>query len=78
MGEPIYYQLLGRGRSRGEDNIKIDPGYNLEGHPLPAVRDYCLLYWQSSSISGGSFPSPQPEDAPCLGDKGPLKIFFNS
>jgi hypothetical protein len=49
----------------GEELLAPRSTPQLEDHPLSAVRD-CL-----PSISGGRLLHPQPEDAPCRGDKGP-------
>ena len=53
----------------GEELLPPRPTPKLEDHPLPAVRD-CLInipaayppYWTP-------FLRPQPEDAPCRGDR---------
>jgi hypothetical protein len=62
--KPIFY---------GEEELAPRPTPKLEDHPLSAVRDCLLniLYSQLPSISGGRLLHPQPEDAPCRGDKGP-------
>jgi hypothetical protein len=46
------------------------PTPKLDDHPLSVVHDY-LIYSQLPSISSGRLFHPQPEDAPCRGDKGP-------
>jgi hypothetical protein len=47
------------------------PTTKLEDHNLSAVC-YCVFnVFATSSISGGRLLHPQPEDAPCRGEKGP-------
>jgi hypothetical protein len=42
----------------------------LEDHPLSAVRDCILSIFAAIPNIWGRFLQPQPEDAPCLGEKG--------
>jgi hypothetical protein len=49
----------------GEELLAPRPTHKREDHPLSAIHD-CLF-----SISGDRLLHPQPEDAPCRGDKGP-------
>jgi hypothetical protein len=48
----------------GEELVASRPTPKLEDHPLSAVRD-CLFNIFAVTLH------PQPEDAPCRGDKGP-------
>jgi len=44
-------------------------------HPLSAVCDAHSIYPQLTSMSGGCLLHPQPEDAPCHGDRDPLNMY---
>jgi hypothetical protein len=46
------------------------PTPKLKGHPLSAVRD-CLFNIFAATLRTRTSLHPQPEDAPCRGDKGP-------
>jgi hypothetical protein len=46
------------------ESLALRPTPKLEDHPLPAVRD-CLFSIFAATLH------PQPEDAPCRGEKGP-------
>jgi hypothetical protein len=43
----------------------------LEDHPLSTVRDCLFNIFAATSIPGGRLLHPQPEDAPCRGEKEP-------
>jgi len=43
----------------------------LKGHPLSAVRDCLINIFATTLRICGPSLHPQPEDAPCRGDKGP-------
>jgi hypothetical protein len=47
------------------------PTPKLEDYPLSPVRD--CIDSQLPSKTGGFLLHPQPEDAPCRGDKGPTQ-----
>jgi hypothetical protein len=49
----------------GEDLLSPRPTPKLEDHPLSALRD-CLFNVFAATVR------PQPEDAPCRGDRDPL------
>jgi hypothetical protein len=53
----------------GEELLAPRPTPTLEDHPLSAVRD-CIF--AATLHIRGSFLHPQPEDAPCRGDRDPL------
>jgi hypothetical protein len=44
----------------------------LEDHPLLAVRDCLFKTFAATLHIWRPFFNPQPENAPCLGDRGPL------
>jgi hypothetical protein len=48
------------------------PGPNLEDHHLSAVRDSLFNTFTASFLIRRPFLHPQPEDAPCCGDRDPL------
>jgi hypothetical protein len=49
------------------------PTPKLEDHPFSAVRD-CLFYTFTATVrTRRTSLHPQPEDAPCPGDKGPTQ-----
>jgi hypothetical protein len=50
----------------GEELLALRSTPILEDHPLSVVRD-CLLNIFAATLH------PQPENAPCHGDKGPTK-----
>jgi hypothetical protein len=55
-----------------EELLAHRPPPKLEDHTLSAVR-YCLFdIFVATFHIGGPFLLPQPEDAPCLGDRDPL------
>jgi len=43
----------------------------LEDHPLSAVRDCLFNIFTATLLIWRPSLHPQPEDAPCRGDKGP-------
>ncbi|KAJ4445991.1 hypothetical protein ANN_12677 [Periplaneta americana] len=55
----------------------LRPTPKLEDHPSSAVRDAYSIYSQLSSISGGRLLNPEPEDAPCRGDRDPKYMESN-
>jgi hypothetical protein len=64
----------------GEELLAPRSTPSLEDHPLWAVRDCLFSIFAATSISGGRLLHPQPEDAPCSGDKGHTlhgKSFFH-
>jgi hypothetical protein len=58
----------------GEELLAPRPTSKLEDHPLSAVRDCLLNVFAATLHIRGPFLHPQPEDAPCRGDRGPLII----
>jgi hypothetical protein len=52
----------------GEELLASRPTPKLEDHPLSAVRD-CLFNVFDATLHNWR---PQPEDAPCGGDRDPL------
>jgi len=53
------------------------PTPKLEDHPLSAVRDYLFNIFASTLRTRRTSLHPQPEDAPCRGDKGPTNMDRN-
>jgi hypothetical protein len=56
----------------GDELLATRPTPKLEDHPLTAVRDCLFNIFAATLVSGGRLLHPQPEDAPCRGDKGPI------
>jgi hypothetical protein len=52
------------------------PTPKLEGHSLSAVRDCLFNVFAATLHIRRPFLQPQPEDAPCRGDKDTLIIIF--
>jgi hypothetical protein len=50
------------------------PTPKLEDHPLPAVRDCLFNVFAATLHTWRPFLHPQPEDAPCRGDRDPLNM----
>ena len=55
----------------GEELSPPRPTPKLEDHPLPAVRDCLLNIFAVTLRVRRQFLYPQPEDAPCRGDRDP-------
>jgi hypothetical protein len=55
----------------GEGLLAPRPTPKLEDHPLSAVRDCLFDIFAATLTICRPSPHPQPEDAPCRGDKGP-------
>jgi hypothetical protein len=55
----------------GEELSALRPTPKLEDHPLSAVRD-CIF--AANLHIRRPFLHPQPEDAPCRGDRDPLMV----
>jgi hypothetical protein len=53
----------------GEELITLRPTSNLEDHPFSAVRDCLFSVFAATLHSRRPFHHPQPEDAPCRGDR---------
>jgi len=53
------------------------PTPKLEDHPLSAVHD-CLFNLFAVTLHIGGCSYPQPEDAPCRGDRDPLHMVRKS
>jgi hypothetical protein len=49
------------------------PNPKLEGYPLSAVRDFLFNIFTGTLRMWRIFLHPQPEDAPCRGDKRPIQ-----
>jgi hypothetical protein len=47
----------------------------LEDHPLSAVRDCLFNVFTATLHNWRPFLHPQPEDAPCRGERGPLNMY---
>jgi hypothetical protein len=56
----------------GKELLAPRPTPKLEGHPLSAVRDFLLNVFAATLHILRPLLHPQPEDAPCLGDRDPL------
>jgi hypothetical protein len=56
----------------GEELLALRPTPKLEGHPVPAVRDCLFNVFAATLHIHRPFLHPQPEDAPCRGDRDPL------
>jgi hypothetical protein len=59
-------------RFDGEELLAPRPTPKLEYHPLPAVRECVFNIFAAAIHIGAPFLHPQPEDAPCRGDRDPL------
>jgi hypothetical protein len=55
----------------GEELLTPRPTPKLEGHPLLSVRDCLFNIFAANLHSWRPFLLPQPEDAPCCGDRDP-------
>jgi hypothetical protein len=55
----------------GEELLAPRPTPKLEDHPLPAVRDCLFNVFAATLHNRRPFLHPQPEDAPCRGDRDP-------
>jgi hypothetical protein len=55
----------------GEELLAPRPTPKLEDHPLSAVRDCLFNVFAATPHNWRSFLHPQPEDAPCRGDRDP-------
>jgi hypothetical protein len=56
----------------GEELLAPRPTFKLEDYPLSAVRDCLFNIFAATLHTGRPFLHPQPEDAPCCGDRDPL------
>jgi hypothetical protein len=59
-------------RFYGEDLLAPHPTPKPEDHPLPAVPDCLFNVFAATLHNWRKFLHPQPEDAPCRGDRDPL------
>jgi hypothetical protein len=55
----------------GEELLAPRPTPKLEDHPLSAVRDCLFHVFAATPHNWRPFLHPQPEDAPCRGDRDP-------
>jgi hypothetical protein len=55
-----------------EELLATRPTPKLEDHPLSAVRDWLFNVFAATLHIRRPFLHPQPEDAPCRGDRDPL------
>jgi hypothetical protein len=55
----------------GEEFLAPRPTPKLEDHPLSAVRDCLFNVFAATLHNWRPFLHPQPEDAPCRGDRDP-------
>jgi hypothetical protein len=53
----------------GEELLAPRPTRKQEDHPLSAVRDCLFNVFAATLHNWGPFLHPQPEDAPCRGDR---------
>jgi hypothetical protein len=60
----------------GEELLAPRPTPRLEGHPLSAVRDCFFSIFAATLNNWRPFLHPQPEAAPCRGDRDPLNTEF--
>jgi hypothetical protein len=58
----------------GEEFLAPRPTTKLEDHPLSAVRDCLFNVFGATLHNWRPFLHPQPEDAPCRGDRDPLNM----
>jgi hypothetical protein len=58
----------------GEELLAPRPTPKLEDHPLSAVRDCLFSVFAATLHTWRPFLHPQPEDAPCHGDRDPLNM----
>jgi hypothetical protein len=56
----------------GEELLAPRPTPKLEGHPLSAVRDFLFNVFAATLHIRRLLLHPEPEDAPCRGDRDPL------
>jgi hypothetical protein len=56
----------------GEELLAPRPTPKLEDHPLSAVHVYLFNIFSANFHIWRPFLHPQPEDAPCCGDRDPL------
>jgi hypothetical protein len=56
----------------GEELLAPHPTPKLEDHPLSAVCDCLFNVFAATLHNWRLFLDPQPEDAPCRGDRDPL------
>jgi hypothetical protein len=60
----------------GEGLLAPHPNPKLEDHPLSFVQGCLFDIFAANLHSWRPFLRPQPEDAPCCGDRDPLNISF--
>jgi hypothetical protein len=65
-------------RFDGEELLAPRPTPKLEYHPLSAVRECLVNIFAATLHIVGPFLHPQPEDAPCRGDRDPPLITGNN
>jgi hypothetical protein len=58
----------------GEELLAPRPSPKLEDHTCRLSATACSIYSQLPSKTGGRLLHPQPEDAPCRGEKDPLNM----
>jgi hypothetical protein len=56
----------------GDDLLAPRPTSKLEDHPLSAARNCLFNVFGATLHNWRPFLHPQPEDAPCRGDRDPL------
>jgi hypothetical protein len=65
-----------------EELLATCHNYKLEDHHFRLSSTACLIYWRLPFISGSRLLHPQPEDAPCRGDRDPhnvvSKLYINT
>jgi hypothetical protein len=58
----------------GKELLAPRPTPKLEDHPFSAVRDCLFKGFAATLHTWRPFLHPQPEDAPCRGDRDPLNM----
>jgi hypothetical protein len=61
----------------GEELLMPHPTPKLEDHPLSAVHDCLFNVFAATHHNWRLFLHPQPEDAPCRGDRDPFNTGMN-
>jgi hypothetical protein len=62
----------------GEELIGSRSTAKLEDHPLSDVRDCLFNVFAAALHNWRPFLHPQPEDAPCRGDRDPLNTVIET
>jgi hypothetical protein len=79
-----FLQMIrNRIRFYGDELLAPSPNPQVGGPTLSAVRDCLFNIFAATLHIGGRYLHPQPEDAPCCGDRDPLtthgyKLIYSS